>query len=457
MLGGIEKMKQVVEDLESNRWSETLCIDGVGWSRNDRRRSIAVEQMKAFGTCTCSTKFMLHNAQVDDSVDHAVSSSLSKKDDLRSLTLCKLSNKDNQAYIVPEEAFHSTAMECLILAHVSLDLESCMGLSRMIRLSTSLKKMSLDSVEVDRAGWQLLMDFLTHSSSLRFLKLKRIKMDYVTTFDALKRNKSITNLTLEDVGLSALNAIELAAMIQQNQTVSHLSLQKNEINAQAMEILSSQGFLYNSTLQRLYLSGNPLGDEGAIPAAQMLAGCHSLSKLCLAVTDMTSTGTDVIANALSGNRGLRSLSLDGNDVGDSCAETFLCSLQRNVTLQSITGHHNPRKESTKAKVWKEADLLLRANKAGRSALKDTDSRIHHAPFLLARATGRGDSDVLFHFLTHTMGILAADNATKTNDLKKEQTLEAPTKQHHTLHAEDASLKRLTTAPVDQRPVCPPSA
>jgi hypothetical protein len=195
---------------------------------------------------------------------------------------------------VPSSVFFNHHLETLNLSNASLKRKASLNLSQMIRDSSSLKSLGLESVQIDSAGLVSVMAAIVMSRSLTTLKLGDLewsKKDIQRLLVAASFNRSITKLSLEGMRLDADDAQELAKFLQRNKSVTQLSLRKNNLDAEAVRILVSEGVLRNNTLQKLFLSRNCLGDESAKYVTKLLTECTStLQELCLVETKIVESG-----------------------------------------------------------------------------------------------------------------------------------------------------------------------
>ena len=101
------------------------------------------------------------------------------------------------------------------------------------------------------------------------------------------------------------------SFLSNNTTIQVLSLEANYIGTEGVQSLT-MGISMNTkqtTLEKLYLGFNRIGDDGAILLAQMLEE----------------------------NTTLKHLSVEKNDIGNSGARAFLAALETNETIQDIAG------------------------------------------------------------------------------------------------------------------------
>ena len=91
----------------------------------------------------------------------------------------------------------------------------------------------------------------------------------------------------------------------------------------------------NSTLTKLYLSGNGIGDTGAAALAKAVEINSTLTELYLSGNGIGDTGTAALAKAVEINSMLATLGLSGNGIGDSGAAALAEAVEINSTLTGL--------------------------------------------------------------------------------------------------------------------------
>ncbi|KAK0058388.1 leucine-rich repeat-containing protein 74B [Biomphalaria pfeifferi] len=94
------------------------------------------------------------------------------------------------------------------------------------------------------------------------------------------------------------------------------------------------------TLERLDLSGNWIGPDGANSMARLLEENDYVTDVILSDNKMGSEGGEQIAKMLNINCGLRRLELSGNDFDDKCAQNFALAIENNKYLRELNLSHN---------------------------------------------------------------------------------------------------------------------
>lgn len=400
--------------MKNDSWTSPMFVDGSCWE-DSMRKEAATRLFRALAKNTSVSRVILQNACIDQSMDRVLTKAMEDKKNLRSLTLRNLTSSEHiqlnqdqtpDVYTVPSEIFESLSLETLNLAKTMLNGQSCCNLSKMIRESTSLHTLILDSVQTSSPrGLMSVLAAIIMSKSLTTLKLQNLdwtKQNIQRLLLALSFNRSITTLHLEGMSLSTNDASALAHFLKRNKTVTTLSLRKNHLDATAIRPLIVDGMLHNTSVQRLFLSRNPLGDESSACFAQLLHETTTLHELCLVKTKLTEVGSAIVARALARNQGLSKISLDGNGLEAFCGQVLVESLQTNLDLVHVMDRLCvllAKRRQQEASIWGQVDVLLRANQAGRRTIiqshnDHTATAILHIP--MAKAANQ--PEVLFLLL-----------------------------------------------------------
>ncbi|XP_068734574.1 NLR family CARD domain-containing protein 3-like [Montipora capricornis] len=91
----------------------------------------------------------------------------------------------------------------------------------------------------------------------------------------------------------------------------------------------------NSTLTKLYLSGNGIGDTGAAALAKAVEINSTLTELYLSGNRIGDTGAAALAKAVEINSMLATLGLPGNGIGESGAAALAKAVEINSTLTEL--------------------------------------------------------------------------------------------------------------------------
>ena len=538
--GGASKLdltwlNEAEEELRRNTWTSPVYMDGTGWNRSALRPQAARRLLLALQTNASAPSLTFQNATLTTSLAQTLATTMARNQHLHSVTLrnlCVVVPPENdidepsnpqgkeeeeeepadhfgregppqqqrtQALSVPSAVFGNPRLESIHLAHVSLSVPACQALSRLITSPTS----ALNSITLHH------VHFEAHSALISLLaatvvsrSLTRLVLSHVTLTPQERRqflmatslNRSLTTLHLERMDLNATDdAPAVAQLLQRNQTLVELSLRHNQLDSTALQLLVDQGLLANTTLQRLFVSRNPLTHSGP-SLARLVQRQQTLDTLCLVDTRLTHADCRAVLQAVPYNTGLRALLMDGTEqwilqdgggTTNGCGNVLLQALQHsNTTLTRILDRVQPLLVSSKQKgtatattaakslhLWKQVDFYLRANQGPRTHLQallddqPLDQQQDVLPYWLEQVHQRpGGTSIAFLLWTTTVHRLVVP-ATTTSTTQQRQRQDATTTQPQSVAARSSAPlvptgKQQTTTTRKKngpRQCCPPCA
>lgn len=127
----------------------------------------------------------------------------------------------------------------------------------------------------------------------------------------LEKNTSLRKLSLDSNHIGDDGAIRLGQALEKNLTLQVLWLYENRITQKGIKFIS-KGLLKNTSLQQLWLGGNKIGDEGSFYLASALEKNRTLQILNLWKNDIGNEGAFSLASSLEKNTSLQYLDLDKN-------------------------------------------------------------------------------------------------------------------------------------------------
>jgi hypothetical protein len=192
------------------------------------------------------------------------------------------------------------------------------------------------------------------------------------------------------MNLDTTSAPLLACLLRQNKHLTELSLRKNELTGDAIQIIVEDGLVRNQTLTKLQLSYNPVGDDGAKHLIAGLGQNTRLRELCLTQTEIWREGCLAFAQALPLMKGLRKLSMDGNEM-EECGNEMFKSLEKNMVIHQVVEGLPRLLRGPEKDTWIQIDLLLRTNKANRRILVEPCMPSNLLPRVLQSATSQPDA------------------------------------------------------------------
>jgi Leucine Rich repeat len=181
---------------------------------------------------------------------------------------------------------------------------------------TCLSKLFLRSTNVSDVGLTALSQALKHNTTVKevhlHLAMNKIGIAGWTSFSqALARNTSVETLTIFE-SLSDDGAVPLFAALKRNTTLTKLDLESNNVGQKGAALLA-EALEGNTSLSTLNLSYNAIDEEGYTALLRVLKECNiSLKNIELGSHWRASPMVDAIHKVVSANRaGIRLLHAKG--------------------------------------------------------------------------------------------------------------------------------------------------
>lgn len=404
----LDWLQEAVQLLKTNQWKAgtPLYFDGCGWDGQKVRQDAAMDLLEALKDNTSARSMFLRNASLDFKAQQALSEVFEQNRHLDTIAI-KNVRSGNEAMTVPASLFQSTSVKSLSLQKVRIGASGCVQLTTMLRTSQTLTSLSLEQVEL-KGSLKSISEAIANSQSLKKLTLKgnRFSQDEIEELlQAIGCNRSLKRVDLEALDLSGKHANALADMMARNQHLQQLSLRKNDLDGSATNVFMREGLCRNTSLRDLFLTFNPIGDDGAQAIVTAMQQNTSLKHLCLVNCDIWTEGCQTIAKGLAKMRGLSVLDMDCNEM-ENCPLEILQSLKEencvltkfSERLPMLIKNADGAYDDETVALWKEIEVYLRWNKAGRRVFSQT-----RADCLLATLMSKSSNqqDVLFRFLQNT--------------------------------------------------------
>lgn len=142
---------------------------------------------------------------------------------------------------------------------------------------------------------------------------------------ALRENRSIETVILNECEVDCVAAKALAAGLEGNTTLKTMNLWDNNIEDEGGKALA-EALLKNEALETLNLWGNKIGNEGAKAFADLLRENNSLRDLIFVYNRIGDEGGDELVEALELNEGIRNLDLFGNPLDQAIITDVYCAM-----------------------------------------------------------------------------------------------------------------------------------
>ncbi|KAF9175333.1 hypothetical protein BGX20_006385 [Mortierella sp. AD010] len=210
--------------------------------------------------------------------------------------------------------------------------------------SRVLETIKIKSAAISSTDAKLLAKLIASSNAanIKTLKLDRsaISQDAIKRlFEALKVNKTITELGMSRSGVNDKSIKYIAKSLTKNMALKELDLSNNRISSQGIEVLC-EVLISNQYLTRLCIQSNNIKAAGARHLATLLTKNRIIRHINVGSNGLGSEGCVMIANAVRFNTTLNSLSMDMNEMGPRGASAIALVISMNQALTHLYIPHN---------------------------------------------------------------------------------------------------------------------
>lgn len=200
-----------------------------------------------------------------------------------------------------------------------------MALAPCLSDALYLSKLSIVHDEVTDKGFEALAVGLKLNDTLTSLDLSGNSIQSVPGIsDWLRNNSTLTNLVLDMNAMEDLAAERIGVALSMNRGLVCLDLSNNEITSVGMKCLANALCNdANDTLEKLHVSGNDAGNDGARAFARCLRSNETLKTLSLCgLNGIGNFGAEELLCALRVNSKLQELSVDDFEISDEVLEAI---------------------------------------------------------------------------------------------------------------------------------------
>lgn len=170
-----------------------------------------------------------------------------------------------------------------------------------------------------------------------FMNVQRGKSN---PFEYFKQHRFDKELDLNDWIIGPITACEIASGLFSSSTVVRLLLANNRLGNEGGKAIA-KGLKENFSVKELDLSGNKLGQNAISAIGEMLNTNRTLEKLNLSRNDITDKDMEKFMNSLCQRTVLKDLDLSHNILCDNFAQQLSLVLENNRVLEkvSISSNH----------------------------------------------------------------------------------------------------------------------
>lgn len=231
---------------------------------------------------------------------------------------------------------HSLSLVSLDVRLNTLDLTSAAAVGEMLRHTRALRQLNLSSTGLDVAGCGAVLGALASNRTLTELDLSFLDVgDAVCEFvrDMLKANSCLQKLRLRSNNFSAAGCLALAEGLSRNRSLLELDLSRNCVGDTGLEALAR--YLPDSALTELGLENCGLTASACDALAQMISGSKRLRVLDLSVNFIGDQGVFRLAAALERSSVLQTVGLNMCGVTNDGFSKLLDALEKNASISLL--------------------------------------------------------------------------------------------------------------------------
>ena len=213
------------------------------------------------------------------------------------------------------------------------------AVQNLITSLTTIRHLNLTGTGIGFEDCKALSNLLASSNDIKILDVRRNFLPPDSTqliIDGLSYNSSLEKLSMCDTCFSSSNILNLASVLKVHVRLKELNLWR--CNIQSSDSVKLANALEENTttqLNTLILSNNPIGSEGAVAFASMLAKNKSLAKLDMNDCSIYAEGAISLANAMVKNSVLTKFSISYSQIGSEGAMAFASMLKKNRSLKKL--------------------------------------------------------------------------------------------------------------------------
>ena len=243
--------------------------------------------------------------------------------------------------------------------------EDCKALSELLATSKNIEVLDIGVNDLSSDSVQCILDGLSHNTSLEKLDMRHSIFSSVNVLhlaSVLRVNTRLKELNIVYCHIQSSDSVHLAKALEENTTtqLQTLWLQGNPIGSEGAVAFADM-LATNKSLAKLYrcsirgegavclakameknsivtefdISCNPIGSEGAVAFANMLATNKSLAELDMSWCSIQGEGAVCLAKAMEKNSSVTEFYITGNPIGSEGGVAFASMLKKNQCLKAL--------------------------------------------------------------------------------------------------------------------------
>lgn len=296
--------------------------------------------------------------RIDSNTTKILCEGLFKNRTLKYLDLCRnpIGKGSQDAFpLLQQLVSQSNALSTLKLSQVNMSTESALLVLSAVAKSSTMACLDLSANNLSSAVGEAIGKMLQERGSrstpspLKILSLSDNPLmgerGAKALFAAFQTDKGLTQLDVENCGVTDDALLVLCQSLAVNATMSTLALRRNAVTDVGVTELA-RSLLRHASLTQLFLAYNKIKDEGACALASTLESNTLLDSLDLEATWVGDRGAIALGVALANNKSLSTLRLSNNHISDEGGAALVALLEKNRALHICTLKGNNMSHST---------------------------------------------------------------------------------------------------------------
>ena len=200
-------------------------------------------------------------------------------------------------------------------------------------------KLSMRNTPIPCSGLVSVLHAAMYSEEITSLRLEFTNFDEMALkalATLMKRSKAIVEYHLQHLSILNNGVALICDALAENKIIEVLNLSQNDFGVEGARSLAR--FMLankNTSLARLVLFGNSIGDEGVVALVDGLRGNESLRALGLSACEISDQGAIALASLMEHGSHLEALFLQGNEIGEAGVKALANALKHNQSLQYL--------------------------------------------------------------------------------------------------------------------------
>jgi Ran GTPase-activating protein (RanGAP) involved in mRNA processing and transport len=223
----------------------------------------------------------------------------------------------------------------------NIEADGCAALCEVLKTNTCIESLNLSFNALGRKGGFALAEMLELNGSITDLNCGNCDLttdNVIAVMSVMRQNQLIETLVIPNCRTFSRQedlTKHAARMLEFNNTLVELNFDRNTVGDEGATLFAHVLEQKNKSLRHLSLSGNKIGVTGAESLASLLIRQGNLVSLNLSNNRICDDGAKAFGAALSNNKSLRSLNLRSNSIKDSGLVAIALGMQENSTLSEL--------------------------------------------------------------------------------------------------------------------------